>query len=157
MSGAPAPGERDAAGRDAERMPPAAAPPALPRVRVTAPRPGTGATPTTGNTSTSDIQGEYVRALIRSQLRIALVHASGFVGATAVFLLAVALVPGLDEASILGLPVSWLLLAFGVYPLIITVAALQVRAAARTEARYRSLASDAPGEGAGAGDPRGDA
>jgi uncharacterized membrane protein (DUF485 family) len=124
------------------------------RVRVTAPRTGEAAAsarPTTGPTRavtpagpgsgapTSDIQGVYVRSLIRSQLRIALVFAAGFAIATALFALALAFTPTLDATFIGGVPVSWLLLAVGVYPLALTVAALYVRAASRNESRYRSL------------------
>jgi uncharacterized membrane protein (DUF485 family) len=88
---------------------------------------------------TSDIQGVYVRSLIRSQLRIALVFAAGFAVATALFALALAFTPTLDGTLVGGVPVSWLLLAVGVYPLALTVAALYVRAASRNESRYRSL------------------
>lgn len=121
----------------------AAGPP--PRVRVTAPRAGAaGASvrpmPQQGaGAPTSDIAGVYVRSLIRSQLRLALVFAVGFIVATALFAFAIALVPGLDGAFVFGVPASWLLLGVGVYPLTITVGGLYVRAASRNEARYRSL------------------
>ena len=85
----------------------------------------------------------YVRSLIRSQLRLAIVCAVGFVVATAVFAIGVALLPAIDEALVAGVPVSWLLLGLGVYPLALTVAALYVRSATRNEARYRALAEDA--------------
>lgn len=98
-------------------------------------RPGTDTGPT-------DIHSVYVRSLIRSQLRLALICAGGFVLATLVFVVAVVAAPGLDGAFIAGVPVSWLLLGFGVYPLAISIAALYVRAASRNEARYRSLAED---------------
>ncbi|MFE5670685.1 hypothetical protein ACFQ58_03650 [Agromyces sp. NPDC056523] len=128
--------------------------PAPERVRVTAPRTAAVAasarrstarrrTGAAGPGPTSDVQAVYVRSLIRSQLRLALVCAVAFVAATATFAIGVALLPGLDEASVVGVPVSWLLLGVGVYPLAITVAALYVRAATRNEARYRSLAEDA--------------
>ena len=84
----------------------------------------------------------YVRSLIRSQLRLGIVFAVGFAAATALFVLSVALVPELDTTFVVGVPLSWLLLGVGVYPLAITVAALYVRAAARNEARYRALAED---------------
>lgn len=131
--------------------------PAVPpqRVRVTAPRSGVPAPSAPARTGqirrpaaahgadpgapTSDIQGVYVRSLIRSQLRIGLVFAAGFVVATALFAIALALTPALEEWTIAGVPVSWLLLGVGVYPLALTVAAIYVRAANRNEARYRSL------------------
>jgi hypothetical protein len=91
---------------------------------------------------TSDIRGVYVRSLIRSQLRLGLVFAGGFCVAAALFVAAIVLVPGLDESFVAGVPVSWLLLGFGLYPLVVTVAVLYRRAAARNEARFRALAED---------------
>ncbi|MWB99779.1 hypothetical protein GB864_14600 [Agromyces sp. MMS17-SY077] len=89
----------------------------------------------------------YARALIRSQFATALVFAIGFVLATVLFVVGLTLIP--DEGyAVLGVPVSWLLLAFGVYPLLLTVSALAVRAANRNEARFRSLVA---GEGAAEG------
>lgn len=115
------------------------------RVRVTAPHTGGPAAQPAGRGArpgTSDVQGVYVRSLIRSQLRLALVVAAGFVIATGLFVVAIALVPDLDRTFVVGVPVSWLLLGFGLYPLVITVGVLYVRAAARNEARYRALAED---------------
>ena len=120
----------------------------LPRVRVTAPRAGSAAASARPalhadiDEPTSDIAGVYVRSLIRSQLRLAIVFAVGFVVATAVFVLAIAFVPELDATFVFGVPVSWLLLGIGVYPLAITIGGLYVRAASRNEARYRSLTED---------------
>ncbi len=128
--------------------PPDPHPPAPDRVRVTAPRTGAGAasvrsaSPQAGGGPTSDIAGVYVRSLIRSQLRLGVVFALGFVVATALFVLAIALVPQLDTTFVLGVPLSWLLLGAGVYPLAVTVGGLYVRAASRNEARYRALAED---------------
>ncbi|WP_139415966.1 DUF485 domain-containing protein [Agromyces laixinhei] len=114
-----------------------------PRVRVTAPRPGAaGASARTRQARggpTSDIAGVYVRSLIRSQLRLAIVFSAGFAAATALFALAIALVPALGSTFVFGVPASWLLLAVGIYPLTLTIAGLYVRAASRNEARYRSL------------------
>lgn len=117
------------------------------RVRVTAPRRGAdeaSARPTgrPGRREPSDVQGVYVRSLIRSQLRLALTVAAGFVVATVLFVVAIALLPELDRTFLLGVPASWLLLGLGVYPLAITVGVLYVRAASRNEARYRALAED---------------
>ena len=117
------------------------------RVRVTAPRAGAAASarPTAHvgtDAPTSDISGVYVRSLIRSQLRLGVVMAVGFVAATALFVLAIAFAPVLDETFVAGVPLSWLLLGVGVYPLAITVGGLYVRAATRNEARYRSLTED---------------
>ena len=119
--------------------------PAPGRVRVTAPRAGSTAASARPalhpdiEAPTSDIAGVYVRSLIRSQLRLAIVFAAGFVVATTLFVLAIAFLPELDATFVVGVPVSWLLLGVGVYPLAITVGGLYVRAASRNEARYRSL------------------
>ncbi len=132
-----------------DTSPPAAPRPvqAPSRVRVTAPRAGSAAasgraTAHGHGAPTSDIAGVYVRSLIRSQLQLGIVFAAGFVVATALFVLAIAVVPQLDETFVLGVPLSWLLLGVGVYPLAITVGALYVRAASRNEARYRSLTEE---------------
>ena len=117
-------------------------------MRVTAPQPGSTAAsahavPHHGaEAPTSDIEGVYVRSLIRSQLRLGIVFAVGFVVATTVFVLGIALLPQLDDTFVAGVPLSWLLLGVGVYPLAVTVGALYVRAASRNEARYRSLTED---------------
>jgi putative solute:sodium symporter small subunit len=91
---------------------------------------------------TSDIASVYVQSLIRSQLRLGIVFAVGFAIATASFVLAITLVPQLDTTYVIGVPLSWLLLGAGVYPLAITVGALYVRAASRNESRYRSLTEE---------------
>jgi hypothetical protein len=70
------------------------------------------------------------------------VFAVGFAVATALFVVAIAVVPELDSTFVLGVPLSWLLLGVGVYPLAITVGGLYVRAASRNEARYRSLTEE---------------
>ncbi|QAY72832.1 hypothetical protein ET445_05215 [Agromyces protaetiae] len=121
---------------------PADVPPA--RVRVTAPRAGAAsiASEPAPTTDPTDIHAVYVRSLIRSQLRLALACALAFVGATAVFVVAIVATPALDETFLAGVPVSWLLLGVGVYPLALAVAWLYVRAATRNESRYRSLAGD---------------
>lgn len=113
------------------------------RVRVTAPRASVhGAAHVGVEASTSDITGVYVRSLIRSQLRLGVVMAVGFAVATTLFVLAITFAPVLDETFVAGVPLSWLLLGVGVYPLAITVGGLYVRAAARNEARYRSLTEE---------------
>ncbi|WP_235481167.1 hypothetical protein [Agromyces sp. Leaf222] len=111
---------------------------------MTAPRSGSAAAsarPSTpgGAAAGSEPESVYVRSLIRSQLRLGITYAAGFALATALFVLAIVLSPVLDETFVFGVPLSWLLLAVGVYPLAITVAVLYARAAARNEARYRAL------------------
>lgn len=84
----------------------------------------------------------FVRSLIRSQLRLALVVAGGFLVVLGAFPLLLALVPGLAVSQVAGIPFDWLLLGAGIYPVIGLSAWLFIRAAARNEARYRDLAED---------------
>lgn len=112
------------------------------RVRVTAGAGRPGA-PTRGialpGTPVDDAEAAYARALRRSQLRLAVGTVLGFVTVAAVLLAVLALVPELDEIALLGVPLSWLLHAFGFYPVIAGFAILYVRGANRNERRWRAL------------------
>jgi len=111
------------------------------RVRVTAPR--STAKPVRDSREAaeeSDVGQVFVRSLIRSQLRLAIVVAAGFLLILLAFPLLLGLVPGLAEAEIAGIPFGWLLLGAGIYPVIGLSAWLYIRTAARNEARYRDLA-----------------
>ena len=121
------------------------------RVRVTAPRNVTPGPSLAGVRSAaasreaaeeSDAGQLFVRSLIRSQLRLGLVVALGFLLILLAFPLMLGLVPGLADSTIAGLPFDWVLLGAGIYPLIGLSAWLYVRTAARNEARYRDLAGD---------------
>ena len=113
------------------------------RVRVTAPR----SVPRPAGESLeaaeeSDAGQVFVRSLIRSQLRLALVVAIGFMLILSAFPLLLAAIPGLAETRIAGIPFDWILLGAGIYPVIGLSAWLFYRTAARNEARYRDLAGD---------------
>ena len=122
------------------------------RVRVTAPRtlpPGSGALPAARSAADSRDAAEesdagqvFVRSLIRSQLRLGVVVAAGFLLILVAFPLMLGLVPGLAESTIMGLPFDWVLLGAGIYPVIGLSAWLYIRTAARNEARYRDLVGD---------------
>ena len=124
------------------------------RVRVTAPHTSvrtsvrtpvrTGQRPPESREAAQDSEvGQvFVRSLIRSQLRLALVVAGGFLLILAAFPLTLVVVPGLADARIAGIPFGWLLLGAGIYPVIGLGAWLYVRTAARNEARYRDLAGE---------------
>lgn len=154
MSGDEPGGAPDAIGTgDAERardarasLDPALAgePPRPERVRVTAPRAGEPLTPltqTVGAATGSPASAErvLVASLIRSQLRVAIVCALGFAAALAAVAFVAAL-PALNDETIAGVPVGWLVLAFGAYPPLVAIAALAVTAANRAEDQYRALA-----------------
>ncbi|MCB5274331.1 hypothetical protein BJG92_01864 [Arthrobacter sp. SO5] len=122
------------------------------RVRVTAPRSmaprGTALTAARSAAASreaaeeSDAGQVFVRSLIRSQLRLALVVAGGFLLILVAFALVLGLVPGLAESTIAGLPFNWVLLGAGIYPVTGLSAWLYIRTAARNEARYRDLVGD---------------
>lgn len=81
----------------------------------------------------------YARALMRSQLRLALGTVAGFVVVVIALTLAIALIPEIGQVVVWGLPLSWLLQAYAYYPIILVFAVLYVRTAARNERRYRAL------------------
>ncbi|MGO4492888.1 hypothetical protein AB4Y86_12505 [Arthrobacter sp. 2YAF22_2] len=118
------------------------------RVRVTAPRSfnaGSAAAvrpsaDTREAAEESDAGQLFVRSLIRSQLRLGIVVAVGFMLILLAFALLLGLVPGMAELRVAGLPFGWVLLGVGVYPVIGLSAWLYVRTAARNESRYRDLA-----------------
>jgi hypothetical protein len=122
------------------------------RVRVTAPRvstPASTAIPAPRSAADlreaaeeSDAGQVFVGSLIRSQLRLGLVVAGGFLLILLGIRLMLWLVPGLAESKIAGLPFEWVLLGAGIYPVIGLGAWLYVRTAARNEARYRDLVGD---------------
>ncbi|MFP5313288.1 MAG: hypothetical protein ACLGH7_12955 [Actinomycetes bacterium] len=120
------------------------------RIRVTAPHASGGTPARTGQrphesreaAQDSDVGQVFVRSLIRSQLRLALVVAGGFLLILAAFTLILVGVPGLADTRIAGIPFGWLLLGGGIYPVIGLSAWLYVRTAARNEARYRDLAGE---------------
>ena len=81
----------------------------------------------------------YVRSLMRSQLKLALYCVGAFLGRLSVFIVGLNYFPEFGRLRLLGVPVSWLLLGFGVYPLIVTTAIIYSRSARRNESAYREL------------------
>ncbi|MGP4032409.1 hypothetical protein [Pseudarthrobacter sp. 1C304] len=128
------------------------------RVRVTAPRSVNAGSATAGSATAlpggrqpadareaaeeSDAGQVFVRSLIRSQLRLGVVVAAGFLLILAAFPLMLGIVPGLADSTLAGLPFDWVLLGAGIYPVIGLSAWLYIRTAARNEARYRDLLGD---------------
>ncbi|MFY9712650.1 MAG: heavy metal transporter [Microbacterium sp.] len=81
----------------------------------------------------------YARALMHSQLRLALGTIAGFVLVVVALTLTIALIPEIGRILVWGLPLSWLLQAYAFYPIILVFALLYLRTAARNERRYRAL------------------
>ena len=111
------------------------------RVWVTAPRSAARPAAEPRESAEESAVGQvFVRSLIRSQLRLALVVAGGFLLILGAFPLLLAAIPGLAQTRIAGIPLDWLLLGAGIYPVTGISAWLYIRSAARNEARYRDLA-----------------
>ena len=114
------------------------------RVRVTADLPPRRpATLTRGialpGSPADEADAVYARALLRSQLRLALGTIAGFVLVVVAMALAIALIPEMDRIVLWDVPLSWLLQAYAFYPVILVFAVLYARTAARNERRYRAL------------------
>jgi len=117
------------------------APPA--RVRVTSPR-TSGARPRTRSAAQEiDAQtavGEvYLRALVRSQLRIAVTVVVTLVLTVGVVPLVFWVSPDLARVDVAGVPLVWAVLGFGVYPLLVLAGWLLVRQAERNERAFADL------------------
>lgn len=112
-----------------------------PRVRVTSPwteRPRSQ--PRRSATSEIDAQSEvgeiYLRTLLRAQLRAGLAVLAVLVLTIGMLPLVFWLVPALTRWHVLGMPVSWGLLAFGCYPVLVLLAWRYVRVAERNERAF---------------------
>ncbi|GAA1344772.1 hypothetical protein GCM10009611_20330 [Arthrobacter roseus] len=98
--------------------------------------------PYTSSAHDDDVSSEsdaYVSSLMRSQFRLAIVVASGFILLLLGVPVLVWLSPALAALTIFSIPLRWLLLGVLMYPVMITAAWLFIRAASRNETRYRQL------------------
>jgi hypothetical protein len=113
------------------------------RVRVTSPR--TGATRTRRATGTSEIDAQtdvgeiYMSSLLRSQLRLAVLVLVALGILVAGLPLVFTMFPALLGIRVLGMPLPWVLLAFAVYPVLLTLGWLYVRAAERNERDFTDV------------------
>jgi hypothetical protein len=114
------------------------------RVRIESPRRSTVRAPT-GPAVSREIDeqthvGEvYMRALLRTQLRLALGVCLTFAVLLGVLPMLFVLQPSVSEVHVLGLPLPWLVLGVLVYPALITGAWFYVRAAERNEQDFVEL------------------
>ena len=115
------------------------APPA--RVRVTAPAAGRPRRTTVAREidAQSAVGEVYMRSLVRSQLRLALGLVAVLVLTVGALPLLFVLVPWLQHGRVLGVPLAWLLLGVGCYPVIIGLAVVYVRRAERNERAFQDL------------------
>lgn len=129
------------------------------RVRVTADAPAPSA-PTYGialpGSAVREAGDVYVGGLVRSQLRLAFGCLLGFLLVAGAFTAGIFVVAHAGDPVVYGVPLSWLLQAYGYYPLVLGFAMIYARAASRNERRYRSLIdSEAAPDVARAPDPAG--
>ncbi|WP_342022167.1 hypothetical protein AAE021_09860 [Arthrobacter citreus] len=127
--------------------PPPIAPVQRQRVRVTAPRSSPASADSNTVSRELDEQTEvgelFIGSLIRSQLRLALVVAGGFLLILLGVPVLLAFLPVIADLTVFTVPAPWILLGAGVYPLVIICGVLYVRSAARNEQRFLDLMDDA--------------
>ena len=117
--------------------------PPLPRVRVTSPRATatrrrrvTGASEIDAQTDLGEV---YMSSLLRSQLRLALLVLAALAFLVAGLPLLFTVAPALVDVHVVGVPLPWLLLAGGVYPFLLLLGWLYVRAAERNERDFAEV------------------
>lgn len=131
--------------RDLRRPPaaPTAEPPA--RVRVTGParrpvpEPATRARQIDEDTEVGAI---YMGSLLREQLRLAARVLLALVLSVGALPVLFHLAPGLATTRVGGVPLGWLLLGVGVYPVLLGLGWAYVRRAERNEAAFADLVTD---------------
>jgi hypothetical protein len=115
--------------------------PAARRVRVTSPRVGRPR-PTTiaSEIDAQSAVGEvYMRSLMRAQLRLALTVTAVLLGTVGLLPLLFASSPAVRHAHLLGVPLPWLVLGVGVYPVVLALAWLYLGRSERIEERFADL------------------
>jgi hypothetical protein len=117
-----------------------------PRVRVTGPP--VGRPRRTSVASEIDAQSQvgeiYMHSLMRSQLRLALGVAVLLALSVGSLPLVFELSPAVRRAHLVGVPVPWLVLGLGVYPVLIALAWFYVRRAERNEAAFNHMVAGEP-------------
>jgi hypothetical protein len=81
----------------------------------------------------------YMSALLRAQLRLAARVILALVVLVGGIPVVFGLFPSLGEVRVLGVPLAWLLLGIGVYPLLLLLGWLYVRSAERNEKDFTDL------------------
>lgn len=118
------------------------------RVRVTNPRAGAARQqrPDVGSEIDAQTQlGEvYMSSLLRAQLRLAVLVLLTVAVMVAGLPLLLRVSPDLMEVRPLGIPLAWALLAFAVYPFLLLLGWLYVRAAERNERDFTDVVQRTP-------------
>ncbi|GAB2979344.1 DUF485 domain-containing protein [Nocardioides montaniterrae] len=86
----------------------------------------------------------YIRSLMGSQLRLALGVLALLLATVGTLPLVFRVWPGLAAHRVAGVPVIWVVLGAGCYPMLLTLAALYVRRAERNERSFSELVAHDP-------------
>ncbi|MFD1859482.1 hypothetical protein EHW97_07715 [Aeromicrobium camelliae] len=81
----------------------------------------------------------YIRSLVRSQLRAALTVLATLALTVGALPLVFLVLPAVGDASVLGVPLPWILLGIAVYPAVLLLGWLYVRYAERAESDFIAL------------------
>ena len=92
-----------------------------------------------GATPVSEADSVFTRGLMRAQGRLAVTFVLVFVVVIAGMTLVISRVPALHEIVVWGVPLPWLIQAYGYYPVIVVFAVAYTIAAMRAEQRFRAL------------------
>lgn len=87
----------------------------------------------------SEVGAIYMRSLMRAQLRLAAVISVVLIAGVGVIPALLRLAPSITAYRILGVPLPWLVLGAGVYPVIVGLAIVYVRRAERNEASFAAM------------------
>jgi hypothetical protein len=93
----------------------------------------------TGSTRVSEADSVFTRGLMRAQGRLAVAFVLAFVAVVAGITFVISRVPALHDVVIWGVPLPWLIQAYGYYPVIAAFAVAYTVAAMRAEQRFRAL------------------
>lgn len=111
------------------------------RVRVTSPRAGRPRRRSVA--SEIDAQSEvgeiYMRSLMRTQLRLALTVLAILLVTVVSLPMVFRLFPVVRRTELFGIPLPWLVLGLGVYPVLIALAVFYVRRAERNEEAFADM------------------
>lgn len=92
-----------------------------------------------GAAQVSEAETVFTRSLMRTQARLALASVLSFVVVVVFFTFVISGIPALHDLSVAGVPLPWLMQAYGFYPIIIVFAVIHTVAAMRVERRFRAL------------------
>lgn len=115
------------------------------RVRVTSPRTASRTRRRTSFSAATEIDAQtevgliFLRSLLRAQLRLALGVLTALALTVGSLPLVFRLLPDVADASVLGMPLAWGVLALGIYPVLLVLGVFFVRRAERNEDAFADV------------------